>query len=98
MIGVYSPYPSYRDYQDLLETMLVVLRDAQRVSTLKTLANDPDRGAAQKFAANCIMVTRNIITSLNELYFDNDTPIRVVLVHLPDEGWSLEFHETNEEP
>lgn len=98
MRGVYNPYPSYRDYLDLLDTMVVVLRNAQKVSNSKTLSNDPDRTSAQRFTANCIMVTRNIMTSLNELYSDNDIPTRVVLAHLPDEGWSVEFHQVDLDP
>lgn len=93
MIGVYSPYPSEKDYMKLLDTTLVVLREAQTVSNLKTLANDPDRRSAQKFAANCIMVMRNVVNSLNEWYSENDNDTRAVLAHLPDEGWSVEFHK-----
>ena len=96
MMGVYRTYPYDMDYMHLLDTMLVVLRNAQAVSNRKTLANDPERASAQKFAANCIMVTRNIVTSLNELYSDNYSLTRVTLVHLPDEGWSVEFHQVDE--
>ena len=78
---------------DLLETMLVVLRDAQEVSNKKTLANDPERGSAQKFAGNCIMVTRNIVNSLNELYYENDIPTRASLVHFSHAGWAVEIIE-----
>lgn len=96
MRGVYRLYPDDQDYMYLLDTMLVVLRNAQAVSNRKTLANDPERASAQKFAANCIMVTRNIVTSLNELYSDNDIQTRATMVHLPDVGWSVEFKEINE--
>lgn len=95
-MGVYRLYPVDQDYMRLLDTMLVVLRDAQEVSNNKTLANDPERGAAQKFTANCIMVTRNIVTSLNELYSDNDIPTRATMVHLPNKGWTVEFKKINE--
>ena len=91
MRGVYRLYPDDQDYMHLLDTMLVVLRNAQEVSNRKTLANDPDRVASQKFTANCIMVTRNIVTSLNELYYDNDIKTRATMVHLPDKGWTVEF-------
>lgn len=98
MIGVYSPYPSPKDYMRLLDTMLVVLRNAQEVSNSKTLANDPGRASAQKFTANCIMVTRNIVTSLNELYSDNDIQTRATMVHFSDKGWAVEFHKVDPEP
>lgn len=90
-MGVYRLYPDDQDYMHLLDTMLVVLRNAQEVSNRKTLANDPDRVASQKFTANCIMVTRNIVTSLNELYFDKGIPTHATMVHLPDKGWTVEF-------
>lgn len=98
MMGVYRPYPSEKDYIDLIDTMLVVLRNAQEVSNRKTLANDPERASAQRFTANCIMVMRNIMTSLNELYSDIDSPTRVTMVHLPDVGWSVELHKVYREP
>lgn len=97
MIGVYSPYPSPKDYMRLLETMLVVLRNAQEVSNRKTLANDPERASAQKFTANCIMVTRNIVTSLNELYSDIGSKYRVSMVHFSDKGWAVELLEISTE-
>lgn len=93
MTEVYASYPDEYDYRNLLGTMLVVLRDAQEVSNRKTLAKDPERASAQKFSANCIMVMRNIMTSLNELYFDKGIPTRVTLAHLPDKGWTIEFNE-----
>lgn len=91
MTGVYASYPDEYDYRNLLDTMLVVLRNAQEVSNRKTLAKDPHRASSQKFTASCIMVTRNIVASLNELYFDNGSETRASLVHFADKGWAIEF-------